>query len=174
MPREAAALRRAAWKLVLTAIEARRPAAAREVRRRWTRVSGGPKRRSVPAMSRTQEAAFGRERNSMRGENWAAHSSRTARAAASVSVERWRRRRLTMASASRRDMPSDAPSRWAWWLSEQRSLHGRTAVENSDGQGFKLGAQAKQALGGEFGGVDACVEMGFHADSFFETLAHEA
>jgi hypothetical protein len=53
-------------------------------------------------------------------------------------------------------------------------LHGRAAVENGDGQGFEFGAQAEQTLGGEFSSVDAGVEMGFHADSLFETLAHEA
>ena len=53
------------------------------------------------------------------------------------------------------------------------NLHGRTTVENGDGHGFELGAQTEQALGGELGGVDAGVEMGFHADSLFKTLAFE-
>ena len=55
--RDRRALIRAAWKFALTAIDARKPAAASAARSLWASSSGGPKSRSVPAISSTQAQA---------------------------------------------------------------------------------------------------------------------
>ncbi len=64
-------------------MEARKPAAASAARSRSASLCGGPKSRSVPAISSTKAHAVSSLASSMRGENCAAHSRNTVRAAAS-------------------------------------------------------------------------------------------
>ena len=59
-----------------------------QLRNRSANFSGGPKSRSVPVMSSTKAHAVAWLASSMRGENLAAHSSNTVRAAASPSGDR--------------------------------------------------------------------------------------
>ena len=147
IPRMLAAFIRAVSKFALTAIDARNPAAASSSLSRSAKCAGGPNSRSVPAMSSTNAHAVPPlapsmlasfkpappPASSIRGENFATHSSITARAAASLSAERFNKRSPLMLSASSRVIPAAAPLLSASRFSEQTHSSGARPSSTTTG-----------------------------------------